>query len=82
MHAPITVPCTPMPPSGAATWCWLEATFCVPRAPGHRDIEVMSDKALDVPQCWVAVTANEFDLERVEKASYCSGEPPVSYPAQ
>lgn len=57
----------------AATWGWLDAVFFwVPRGPGHRDIEVMSDKALDVPQCWAAVTADEFDLERVEQVGYCS----------
>lgn len=49
-----------MPPAGAATWCWLDAVFCVPRAPGHRDIEVMSDKVLAVPQGWAAVTADEL----------------------
>lgn len=61
-----------MPPAGTATRCWLDAVLCVPRAPGHRDIEVMSDKVLDVPQGWAAVMADEFDLERVEKAGYCS----------
>lgn len=49
-----------MPPAGAATWCWLDAVFCVPRAPGNRDIEVMSDKVLAVPQGRAAVTADEL----------------------